>query len=121
MFRDPVTGKSVSQNHSLITESTLAEIPESTSLLSLNGCCFITFLVIQQALIFWSSVPVPLYFTLIYYLDNQFHTIDIESCDELHKGSETLGLSGQYLNAVEGSPEHNQVTELLGSSKWITS
>lgn len=59
---------------------------------------FITFLVIHQVLIFWSSVPLPLSFTgsdrVNLLLRHQCHNTDMESGDnELPKGSETLGLS----------------------------
>ena len=59
---------------------------------------FITFLIIQQALIFGDSFPVPLLFKgwnrVNLLLRYQFHTIDIEPDDnELPKGSETLSLS----------------------------
>ena len=60
---------------------------------------FITFLVIQQALIFWGSAPVSLLFTgwnrVNLLLRYQFHSIDIESGDsELSKWRETPDLSG---------------------------
>ena len=46
---------------------------------------FITFFIIQQALIFWDSVPVSLLFTewnrVNLLLRHQFHSIDIESGD----------------------------------------
>ena len=59
---------------------------------------FITFLVIHQVFIFWSSVPLPLSFTGSDRVNllprHQCYTTDMESGDnELPKGSETLGLS----------------------------
>ena len=67
---------------------------------------FITCLIIQQTVIFWGSVPVPLLFTrwnrVNLLLRHQFHTTDIKPGDnKLPKGSETLNLSSKYLNAVE--------------------
>ena len=89
----------MSQSQNLITESKLAEIRDSISLFSLNGCCLYYSLVTQQALIFWSSFPVPLLFTgrnrVNSLVKHQFYTIHIESGNsELPKGSKTLGLSG---------------------------
>ena len=84
---------------SLITESTLAEILESTRLFSLNGSCFYYFFSCSTSSYFLEFSPRS-HFVIGWnrvnsLLRQQFHTADIESGNnELPKGSETLGLFG---------------------------